>query len=241
MLGYTCRRETFESCADAVATLGERVAEGPVLVGPVDMGLLAHQPGSDRASGADHFVVALEVTDREVVFHDPQGHPWAALPHDVFCAAWRAEQIGYATGSYAMRSAFEQREEVALEDALARSLKAATGWLAGRDLPGRREPSVGGQGSSGSPTSSTTGSTRTWRNCSPSSASVWALAGAPMRPLATRASGSCPWPSYCRSRHVSWAGCSTQRRHATVARVAAGLRRLGQLHDALAEEVRNAA
>lgn len=241
MLGYTCRRETFESCADAVATLGERVAEGPVLVGPVDMGLLAHQPGSDRASGADHFVVALEVTDREVVFHDPQGHPWAALPHDVFSAAWRAEQIGYATGSYAMRSAFEQREEVALEDALARSLKAATGWLAGRDLP-VPPGTIGGRPGLERLTDlvdngfdedlaellsqfSVRLGARRRTDAATCYAGIGFVSVAELLQEQARELGRLQYPATTRDGRA----------------VAAGLRRLGQLHDALAEEVRNAA
>jgi hypothetical protein len=136
LLGYTCRRETFQDAVEALTILRRRLAEGqPVLVGPVDMGLLAHQPDSDRATGADHFVVALEVTERDIVFHDPQGHPWAALPQEVFSTAWRAKEIGYADGAYAMRSRFERTERIRTDDALVSSLTVAREWLTGRDLP----------------------------------------------------------------------------------------------------------
>lgn len=135
LLGYSWRRVTSDSATQALTALRDRVREGPVLIGPVDMGLLAHQPGSDRATGADHFVVALDVTPSDVVFHDPQGHPWARLPHDLFCEAWRAEDIGYAKGRYAMRVALERQQPVGVAHALSASLAEAAQWLSGRELP----------------------------------------------------------------------------------------------------------
>lgn len=44
------------------------------------MGLLSHQPGSDRPLGADHFVTVLASDEQGVTMHDPQGHPYAWLP-----------------------------------------------------------------------------------------------------------------------------------------------------------------
>jgi hypothetical protein len=105
LLGYRCRGTTHKTAADALAGLESALAAGPVLVGPVDMGLLAHQPGSDRAAGADHFVVALASGEGSIRFHDPQGHPHAVLPTEVFLDAWRAEQIGYlAEDAFVMRN-----------------------------------------------------------------------------------------------------------------------------------------
>jgi len=108
LLGYRCRRTTHETAADALAGLESALAAGPVLVGPVDMGLLAHQPGSDRAAGADHFVVALASGEGSIRFHDPQGHPHAVLPTEIFLDAWHAEQIGYlAEDAFVMRTDLE--------------------------------------------------------------------------------------------------------------------------------------
>lgn len=135
LLGNPGRRVVHDTAAQALDGLREHTAAGPVLVGPVDMGLLAHQPGSDRARGADHFVVALEVTSTDVVFHDPQGHPWVSLPHEVFCHAWAADGIGYTSAPYAMRTGIEPHRDVDLTHALTASLAEAAAWSRGRDLP----------------------------------------------------------------------------------------------------------
>lgn len=134
-LGYTHTRRTFDSAAAAIAALADHLRDGPVLVGPVDMGLLLHQPGSDRASGADHFVVVLEVGDDAVTFHDPQGYPWASLPVDVFCEAWRGDEVAYLDEPYALRTDFRATADVTPLAAFRASLPAAAAWMAGRDLP----------------------------------------------------------------------------------------------------------
>ncbi|MGI8722860.1 MAG: hypothetical protein ACR2JG_11600 [Geodermatophilaceae bacterium] len=134
LLGYRCRRATHETAAEALASLEAALTTGPVLVGPVDMGLLAHQPGSDRAAGADHFVVVLAAVEGSIRFHDPQGHPHAVLPTEVFLAAWHAEQIGYlAEDAFVMRTDFEQVSCVSTEEALNASLDLARRWALGRE------------------------------------------------------------------------------------------------------------
>ena len=135
LLGYTWQAHTFQNEKDALNALKEQVsASSPVFVGPLDMGLLKHQPESDRASGADHFVAVLDVKGGRVHLHDPQGHPWAALPEEVFLEAWKAEQIGYGQ-PYAMRTDFRRVREVKVPDALRALLPEAAKWAAGRDLP----------------------------------------------------------------------------------------------------------
>ena len=42
LLGYSWQRVTSDSATQALTALRDRVREGPVLIGPVDMGLLAH-------------------------------------------------------------------------------------------------------------------------------------------------------------------------------------------------------
>lgn len=137
LLGYRCNRTVHETEVDALDGLEFELASGPVLVGPVDMGLLAHQPGSDRASGADHFVVALAVDNGSIRFHDPQGHPNAVLPTEVFLAAWRAEQIGYlAQDAFVMRTCFKRVRCTSTQEALNASLDLARSWALNRgELP----------------------------------------------------------------------------------------------------------
>jgi hypothetical protein len=107
-----------------------------VLVGPLEMGLLLHQPGSGTAQGADHYVVVIEVNDGTVVFHDPHGHPYASLPPAAFMESWRGDEIAYTKTPYIMRTAFVRETQVDPLDALRASLPAAAQWLAGRyELP----------------------------------------------------------------------------------------------------------
>ncbi|MDX6311267.1 MAG: hypothetical protein QOF44_731 [Streptomyces sp.] len=60
-LGWTCERTDGGSPEEAMARLRKACADGPVLTGPLEMGLLTHQPGMNAAIGADHYVVVLAV------------------------------------------------------------------------------------------------------------------------------------------------------------------------------------
>ncbi|MFE2430285.1 hypothetical protein ACFXJ5_26490 [Streptomyces sp. NPDC059373] len=132
-LGWTCERTDGGSPEEAMARLRKACADGPVLTGPLEMGLLTHQPGMNAAIGADHYVVVLAVEDGTVLFHDPHGHPYATLPTDAFNASWRGDEVTYISTPYVMRSGFVRLREVAADDALRRTLPAAVRWLAGRD------------------------------------------------------------------------------------------------------------
>ncbi len=106
ILGAGGRRETFESASEALARLEELAERGPVFVGPLEMGLLLHQPRSGQPFGADHFVVVVAVEDETVTMHDPQGYPYACLPAEDFAAAWGAETLGYGMGRFPLRTGF---------------------------------------------------------------------------------------------------------------------------------------
>lgn len=134
LLGMASDRETFESAGEACTALARRLREGPVLLGPLEMGLLRHQPGAIGPVGADHFVLALQIVSEAVTFHDPQGYPWSRLPVDVFCAAWRGETVAYADGAYPMRSNFHRIHRTDHRGAVRHSLPEAAAWLDGRDV-----------------------------------------------------------------------------------------------------------
>ncbi|MFI0262757.1 hypothetical protein ACH4OW_27390 [Streptomyces sp. NPDC017056] len=135
-LGLRCTRTAGGPADEALARLAAACADGPVLAGPLEMGLLLYQPGSGTASGADHYVVVLAVENGTVLLHDPQGHPYATLPAPVFAAAWRAETVPYTDTPYVMRTGFVQERATDPDEALRGSLPGAVGWLAGRaDLP----------------------------------------------------------------------------------------------------------
>ena len=135
LLGYTWQTQSFPTEKAALQALTEELKHGkPVFVGPIDMGLLKYQPESDRATGADHFVAVLSIENDLIHMHDPQGHPWAALPTSGFLKAWKAEEIGYGE-PYSMRTGFQRVREVSPSQALAELLPLAASWAKGRDLP----------------------------------------------------------------------------------------------------------
>jgi hypothetical protein len=108
LLGYA-----YELCADmpeeaALAWLAARVARGPVVAGMLDAGSLSYDPNHVHLRGADHAVVVLEVGDREVIVHDPNGFVAAPLPLPDFLAAWRAD--GIYTGKARMAWVIGARE-----------------------------------------------------------------------------------------------------------------------------------
>jgi hypothetical protein len=135
LLGWTCQRTSGGEATEAVDRLRQASRSGPVLAGPVDIGLLLHQPWSaGEANGNDHWVVVLAVDDEQVLFHDPDGFPFATLPIGAFAAAWNS-QLVECTGPFTMRSDFRRVRQVDFLAALRNSLPAAQQWLAG----GRQE------------------------------------------------------------------------------------------------------
>ncbi|MFI6599093.1 hypothetical protein ACIBHX_22775 [Nonomuraea sp. NPDC050536] len=136
LLGWGCERSDGGSDEEAVDRLKGARARGPVIAGPVEMGLLGHQPGANGAVGADHYVVVLGIEGDLVVMHDPQGYPYATLPIPAFVEAWRGETVGYLERPFAMRAGFVRQRQVRPDAALRRSLADGVAWLGGRsDLP----------------------------------------------------------------------------------------------------------
>jgi hypothetical protein len=127
LLGWTCERTEGGTPDEALGRL--RAADGPALVGPVDVGLFTHQPwAAGKAIGGDHWVVVLEVTDEDVVMHDPDGFPYVTLPVQAFLAAWQAEKVGFSA-PYILRTGFRQLRDVRPEEAIIASLPQARQWL----------------------------------------------------------------------------------------------------------------
>jgi len=145
LLGWTCRREGADDDEEAIAKLRDEVKAGPVLVGPVEMGLLLNHPGFGQPIGADHFLLVLEVDDDRVRYHDPHGFPYATLPVAAFLAAWRADTIGYKSARYTVRSHFRRNREVSEEAALHACLPLAAAWLSQRDDVEVPPGTIGGQ------------------------------------------------------------------------------------------------
>lgn len=131
LLGWDCDRETFSSEDEAFGRLAELTAAGAVFVGPLELGLLAHQPGSDRPLGADHFVAVLEAGPEGVTMHDPQGHPYAWLPREAFLAAWGSDTLAYGNGRFPLRTGFRRTSERTIDDALRDLVPLARDWARG--------------------------------------------------------------------------------------------------------------
>ena len=76
-LGFTVEEEAeSDGVAIPIDALELQLGNGPVLLGPLDMGELSYRPNASGALiGADHFVLALHVEDGAVVVHDPAGYP----------------------------------------------------------------------------------------------------------------------------------------------------------------------
>ncbi len=127
-IGWTSKVSKGGEPAEALARLTAAVAEGPVWVGPLEMGHLRHQPEMTGPIGADHFVVALDVNDERVLIHDPQGFPYAEVPIDDFLTAWRADTIAYGE-PFTMRTDFTKVADVSDVDAIRSVIPAAIGWL----------------------------------------------------------------------------------------------------------------
>ncbi|MFC7327582.1 hypothetical protein [Marinactinospora rubrisoli] len=142
VLGWTAETTSEEDADAALDRLRARLADGPVLAGPVEMGLLRYQPGKTGPIGADHYLIVLAVDDEHVTVHDPQGYPYARSPLADFAAAWRADTIDYGR-PHTMRANFTRRTRVEPTDAIAASVPRAISWLAGE---GARHAPPGGLG-----------------------------------------------------------------------------------------------
>ncbi|WP_329286855.1 hypothetical protein [Streptomyces sp. NBC_00691] len=135
LLGWTCERSDGGTPAEALDRLRTACSRGPVLVGPVDMGLLLYQPGTPNADGGDHYVVVLAADQDTVELHDPHGHPYAMLPAQAFLSAWEARAVSYTDAPFVLRAGFARHVRITPAVALRQSLPQAERWLAGRELP----------------------------------------------------------------------------------------------------------
>ncbi len=105
-MGWTCDIWQGKDAKTAVTKLTEALPQGPILLGPLDMGYLNYDPVASYKRGADHFVVVLKIEDGMVHLHDPQLYPFAVLPVADLMQAWNARHIGYAAKPYTLRYHF---------------------------------------------------------------------------------------------------------------------------------------
>ncbi|KAM3447474.1 hypothetical protein MY3296_008654 [Beauveria thailandica] len=123
-MGWRCTQIIGKDEQDALSSLKAAVQNGPVFVGPVEMGLFKHQPNARGPIGADHYVVILSIDNETVEMHDPHGYPYATLPLQEFMAAWKTDSLGYGK-SYTMRTDFKQYEVLTEKEVIRRSIPNA--------------------------------------------------------------------------------------------------------------------
>ncbi|PRB14128.1 hypothetical protein [Microbacterium sp. MYb62] len=127
-LGWSAMLTHGGAPAEAIARLRSHLVDGPVLVGPVDMGFLRHLPGTTQPVGADHYLIALAVDDEGVIAHDPEGHPFSHIALPDFLEAWEARGMDYGH-PFSMRAEFVRRARPSEAESIARSIRASRRWL----------------------------------------------------------------------------------------------------------------
>ncbi|MFC9996656.1 hypothetical protein [Nocardia sp. NPDC127526] len=133
LLGWTATTSSDEDARGALERLRSAVAEGPVMVGPLEMGQLRYQPGMTGPIGADHFLIVLALDAEWVTVHDPQGYPYARIPVSEFTAAWQADTLDYGR-PFTLRTNFVRHTPVDPKAAVVGALPRAIDRLSGKDV-----------------------------------------------------------------------------------------------------------
>lgn len=80
--------------------LKDDLTRSPVMLGPFDMGHLTYNPNHHYLGGSDHYALALDFNDKQILLHDPAGFPYVWLPFEQLELAWKAETITWSDGSF---------------------------------------------------------------------------------------------------------------------------------------------
>ena len=120
MLGFAWEDFFVEGPTTDLTEVRDRLARmlesGPVVAGPLDMGLLTYNPNFHGLGGVDHFVCVLGLDGGRVHLHDPAGFPYMSIDFDDFAKAWEARAISYRRGSFSMWGAFTRVREPTQEE-----------------------------------------------------------------------------------------------------------------------------
>ncbi|KJQ65356.1 peptidase [Streptococcus oralis] len=84
------------------------LSNGPVVLGPLDMGHLTYNPNHTILYGVDHFVTVYDIDDQYLYLHDPAGFACMKVAFNDILEAWKAEAIDYKRGSYSMWGNFKK-------------------------------------------------------------------------------------------------------------------------------------
>lgn len=70
------------------------------MLGPLDMGYLIYNPNHRYLGGSDHYVLAIDFNENEILLHDPAGFPFVWLTFEQLELAWKVEKITWSVGSF---------------------------------------------------------------------------------------------------------------------------------------------
>ena len=84
------------------------LSNGPVVLGPLDMGHLTYNPNYTILYGVDHFVTVYALDSQYLYLHDPAGFACMKVTFNDILEAWKAEAIDYKRGSYSMWGNFRK-------------------------------------------------------------------------------------------------------------------------------------
>lgn len=84
------------------------LSNGPVVLGPLDMGHLTYNPNHTILYGVDHFVTVYDIDNQYLYLHDPAGFACMKVAFSDILEAWKAEAIDYKRGAYSMWGNFKK-------------------------------------------------------------------------------------------------------------------------------------
>jgi hypothetical protein len=101
ILGFQYQTKVFNTPEDfPVDEFAQDLKTSPAVIGPLDMSLLVYNPNHKYLKGADHFVLAYELKDKNLHLHDPAGFPHVYLNLENLKLAWQAQNVSYRKGYY---------------------------------------------------------------------------------------------------------------------------------------------
>ena len=84
------------------------LSNGPVVLGPLDMGHLTYNPNHTILYGVDHFVTVYALDGQYLYLHDPADFACMKVAFNDILEAWKAESIDYKRGAYSMWGNFKK-------------------------------------------------------------------------------------------------------------------------------------
>jgi len=102
LLKYDSKFRSFSNSSEALRFLRRTLKKDVALIGPVDMGFLTYDPYHKFKLGSDHYVVATEIRDGDLIVNDPDGYVRVPISTADFLKAWKADSIRYKRGSYSL-------------------------------------------------------------------------------------------------------------------------------------------